>query len=168
MLFRSTIIRIAQDNDAQNESLFRTLMNGGEIFEDEEVDEVKMSPGALKSFSQTALAKSIRIGFEAEMFVPDLSSDDDEDGEWVPDLSVDSRINFRSGWEQLFRDWYLNGEWSDGSRSVDRAFERFFDGFNEWIGEQFREYIGTNEFDNQIIAWLEKHTNLDEIGRAHV
>ena len=67
----------------------------------------------------------------------------------------------RSGWEQLFRDWYLNGEWSDGSRSVDRAFERFFDGFNEWIGEQFREYIGTNEFDNQIIAWLEKNTNLD-------
>jgi len=60
------------------------------LAEDEELDEVKMSPGALEKFATSDAAKGIRAGFEAELIFRDTQgSSDDIDPE--PDYDADER-----------------------------------------------------------------------------
>ena len=118
-----------------------------------QLNEVNMSPGALKKFADSDDAKGIKAGFEAELIFPGLGGDgDDEDNyneasdERVRD--IDDAVNFFSD----DRDWYGNGL---GHKSQEKLRDFLYGQFNEWTYEQLsskwedegREYLRDNWFD---------------------
>ena len=137
------------------------------IFESEQLDEVKMSPSALKSFARSPEAQGIRIGFEAEIVFPGLGgNNDDGDGDYEADMDADERaysiediINFFE-----FDDfgYGLSGREADRLRNeLDEAWMEYFDEamYDAWEGEKFtlvKEYIENNDWDEdeQIYEYL--------------
>jgi hypothetical protein len=130
-----------------------------EIFQ-EKVEEVSMSPGALKDFAATEFAQSMTAGFEAELIIPGASSGDD-DYEEEADYDMDERVTTWSEIEDFFGSDY------NSSREIERAIERVQEEFFEYTDEKKYE-----EFDSQsdrlIRDYLEEEENktyeeIDEI-----
>ena len=131
-------------------------VTGKHLREAEQLDEVKMSPSALKSFAQSPEAKGIRIGFEAEIVFPGLGGGG-EDGDMEPDYDEDTRaysiediINF---FEYDDYGYGLSGREADRLRNeLDEAWMEYFDEamYDEWEGQKFalvKEYIENNDWD---------------------
>ena len=112
-----------------------------ELFQ-EKVEEVSMSPGALKDFAATPFAQSMTAGFEAELVIPNVSGYGDS-YESEPDYDMDERIR---GWDDI-RDFFV-GDYNT-RRTVDRAIEEmqeeFFsdgsDAFSEEMQDEIIDYI---------------------------
>jgi len=100
---------------------------------EEELDEVKMSPGALEKFATSNAAKGIRAGFEAELIFRDTQgSSDDLDPE--PDYDADERAYSI----QQVIDFFSNDDYGYGLS--DREQMRLTDNLDEtymtWRDEQ--------------------------------
>lgn len=124
--------------------------------EEEQLNEVKMSPSALKSFAQSPEAKGIRIGFEAEIVFPGLGGSGD-DGDWEPDydedtraFSIDDIINF---FEYDDYGYGISGREADRLRSdLEEQYWEYRDDamMSEWDSVKFnqvRDYIENYEWD---------------------
>ena len=98
-------------------------MNLYELFQSD-IEEVSMSPSALSDFAKTPFAQSVTAGFEAELSIPDIS---DEDG----DLELDWDMDERSRSFDQIEEFFLNGDFSDGPRAVDRMMEHLREEFEE-------------------------------------
>ena len=102
------------------------------VNESEDLDEVKMSPTALKKFADSPAAKGIMVGFEAEMIVPDVGTEDMEP-EWEADYDQDERAYS----VQQVIDFFNSGEFGGIGRQEQAELE---DGLNdlylEWSDEQ--------------------------------
>jgi len=100
---------------------------------EEELDEVKMSPGALEKFATSDAAKGIRAGFEAELIFRDTQgSSDDLDPE--PDYDADERAYSISQVIEFFTmDEYGYGL-SDRERN--RLEENLDETYMQWRDEQ--------------------------------
>jgi hypothetical protein len=58
--------------------------------QEQELEEVAMSPSALRAFANSEAAAGMKAGFEAELVFTGLGGDEEE-GEWEPDYSYDPR-----------------------------------------------------------------------------
>jgi 5'(3')-deoxyribonucleotidase len=131
----------------QSESLFNTLMGKSSVIDEEEVDEVNMSPGALADFAKTDAAKRIRVGWEAEMLVPDMSDpepqwDDDTEPNWDENRS----IRFDFNWRNQIQDFWRDGDYnSESRRSIERAIEEMDEQYGEHVSDQFADYLDSEE-----------------------
>lgn len=109
---------------------------------EDELSEINMSPGALRSFASSAAAKGIRIGFEAELVVPDLENPDNDDLEPNYD-DYDEPVN-TSSWRDLQNDlenFFSETESSDLINSiVVRVNEEIFD----YMYNDFQQYLDSN------------------------
>ena len=98
---------------------------------EEVLDEVNMSPTAIKNFAKSLAAAMMTIGFEAEMIVPDLEDpdnfwgdDDDEDDyeygrdEDYWDMTKDIPFPTDSNWKKTFKKWF-----KDGNNSSNESYE---------------------------------------------
>jgi hypothetical protein len=75
---------------ARANGLFEALMAEYKALKEDDLDEVKMSPGALEKFATSDEAKGIRAGFEAELIFRDTQGESEEmDPE--PDYDADER-----------------------------------------------------------------------------
>jgi len=104
-----------------------------ELVESEELDEVKMSPGALEKFATSDAAKGIRAGFEAELIFRDTQgSSDDIDPE--PDYDADERAYSISQVIEFFD----NDEYGYGlsDRERNRLEENLDESYMQWRDEQ--------------------------------
>jgi hypothetical protein len=104
-----------------------------DLNEDEELDEVKMSPGALEKFATSDAAKGIRAGFEAELIFRDTQgSSDDIDPE--PDYDADERAYSISQVIEFFD----NDEYGYGlsDRERNRLEENLDESYMQWRDEQ--------------------------------
>jgi hypothetical protein len=104
-----------------------------DLNEDEELDEVKMSPGALEKFATSDAAKGIRAGFEAELIFRDTQgSSDDLDPE--PDYDADERAYSISQVIEFFD----NDEYGYGlsDRERNRLEENLDESYMQWRDEQ--------------------------------
>ena len=102
------------------------------VTESEELDEVKMSPTALKKFADSPAAKGILVGFEAEMIVPDVSTGDMEP-EWEADYDQDERAYS----VQQVLDFFNGGEFGGLGRQEQAELEdSLSDLYLEWSDEQ--------------------------------
>jgi hypothetical protein len=104
-----------------------------DLTEDEELDEVKMSPGALEKFATSDAAKGIRAGFEAELIFRDTQgSSDDLDPE--PDYDADERAYSISQVIEFFD----NDEYGYGlsDRERNRLEENLDESYMQWRDEQ--------------------------------
>jgi RNA polymerase sigma factor (sigma-70 family) len=128
---------------AQANGLFENLMSeykkykaDEDLTEDQQLDEVAMSPGALAKWAQSDAAQGIRAGFEAELIFRDTTNDDDDDGEMEPDYDYDERARSVS---QVI-DFFNGGDYGGLS---DRQEGRLQDGLDqqymEWQDERMRD-----------------------------
>jgi len=135
-----------------------------EIIDEEIIDEVNMSPGALKAFANTPYAaENVVVGFEAEMTVPDLDSGDDEDIEWESDYDYDEPFPTDSGWIDTLVDFFTSGDYANSSRrDVQRAADDLLNDYGHWLEDDFQNYLETDAGKSE----LRTHIREDEIDDA--
>lgn len=110
-----------------------------QLLSEQQLDEIRMSPGALRKFAASPEAEGIRAGFEAELVFTGLGADDDQ--EWEPDYDADERARSISEVIEFFQ----NDEWGYGlsDREASRLEERLSEAYYEWYDDQmysaFRE-----------------------------
>jgi hypothetical protein len=111
-----------------------------DIQEDEELDEVKMSPGALEKFATSDAAKGIRAGFEAELIFRDTQGESDEEDP-EPDYDADERAYSISQVIEFFD----NDEYGYGlsDRERNRLEEQLDETYMNWRDDQM-----TSDFRN--------------------
>jgi hypothetical protein len=109
---------------------------------EQRLTEIDMSPGALKKFSASNIAKSTSVGFEFEMIVPNMTDNDVGDPE--QDLDYDGYVESNTV-GSLQRD--LIGFFRDTTttRQVERAVEEFSDKLNDYIHEDFVDWLEDNQ-----------------------
>ena len=134
---------------ARANGLFETLMaeysqikqgKQAPVAEDQDLDEVKMRPGALEKFATSDAAKGIRAGFEAELIFRDTQgSSDDIDPE--PNYDADERAYSIAQVVEFFE----NDEYGYGltDRERNRLEERLDEAYMQWRDEQI-----TSDFRN--------------------
>jgi hypothetical protein len=102
------------------------------IKEDQQLDEVKMSPSALQQWANSDAAKGIRAGFEAELIFRDTTNDDDDDGEIEPDYDYDERARSVS---QGVIDFFNGGDYGGlGPRQENALQDGLDQQYMEWHG----------------------------------
>jgi hypothetical protein len=124
------------------------------IAEDEELDEVKMSPGALEKFATSKEAQGIRAGFEAELIFRDTQGESDEEDP-EPDYDADERAYSISQVIEFFD----NDEYGYGlsDRERNRLEENLDETYMNWRDEQM-----TSDFRNDAED-LVREIHLDEV-----
>lgn len=134
------------------------------------LDELKMSPSALRQFTNSDAAQGIRAGFEAELIFPGMG--DSEGGDSEPDYDADERaysiddiINF---FEYDDYGYGLSDRQADRLRqSLENEYFEYFDDalMSEWDSDKFnqvRDYIERNDlFDQE--EFIEDYLR-DELG----
>jgi hypothetical protein len=114
------------------------------LAENEQLDEVKMSPSALQKWARSPEAAGIRAGFEAELIFRDTNSGDDDDGEMEPDYDMDERCRSI----QQVIDFFQNGEYGGMSPRQERALQEGLDEqYYEWQDEKMREAFQDEQED---------------------
>jgi hypothetical protein len=124
------------------------------LAEDEDLDEVKMSPSALEKFAASKEAQGIRAGFEAELIFRDTQGESDEmDPE--PDYDADERAYSISQVIEFFE----NDEYGYGmsDRERNRLEENLDETYMNWRDEQM-----TSDFRNEAED-LVREIHLDEV-----
>lgn len=104
------------------------------VLDEEELDEVNMSPSSLKKFAQSDVAKGMLAGFELEVCIPDTSVEDD-DYDMEPDYDMDERAYSISG----VVDFFQGGDYGISERQGERLSEQLYESFAEWSSEQAYE-----------------------------
>ena len=107
-----------------------------DIINEDQLDEVSMSPGALADFAKTEFAQSMTAGFEAELVIPNAESGDEDDIE--PDYDEDRRCRSTDDIRRFFEGDY------NSERQIERAIEEIDEAFYEYADEQIM-----NDFENE-------------------
>jgi hypothetical protein len=125
---------------------------------DQRLLEIDMSPGALKKFSTTEIAKSTSVGFEFEMIVPNMIDDGSESepdydyDEYVTDSTVtamqDDLIRF-------FRD-------TETSTAIKRAVEEVSDEINDFILMEFDGELDSVDQQRRLRELYKADTSLED------
>ncbi len=116
------------------------------LLDEEILDEVKMSPSALKKFANSPEAEGMLMGIEFEMCVPNVAVDDDSgEGEYDYDYderaySIDDIVNF-----------FRNGDMATLSRSgADQLRNEMWDQFLDWQMGAISDNLDTDELADRI------------------
>jgi Putative amidoligase enzyme len=120
--------------------------------QEQELEEVAMSPSALRSFANSEAAAGMRAGFEAELVFTGIGGDEEE-GEWEPDYSYDPRAYSLENIE----DFFSSGDFAEGlSRRQKNALEEdWMDWYDQTLYDEFdapvavREWIQENDWDEE-------------------
>jgi hypothetical protein len=123
----------------------------------QELFEVKMSPGSLKKLAGGIDAL---VGIEFEMFVPDVGNVDDEDsyGDPEEDMDYDEQAYDIQDIVNFFNDGDLNDR-STISDLESELREKFYEWMNEQIDEQWNSSDGREFF----AKWVKENVDPDEI-----
>ena len=105
----------------------------GIILENEVLDEVRMSPSALKKFAASPAAEGILVGFEAELIFPDVNTGEDM-GEMEPDYDADERCRSVQQVIEFFE--YDEYGYGISGRDAERLQEQLDEAYFEWQDEQ--------------------------------
>ncbi len=139
------------------ESFKRT---GSLLTEDEQLDEVKMSPGALRKFANSPEAEGIMAGFEAELIFRDTQADED-DGEMEYDMDYDERT---SSIDEVV-EFFMHDDYGMGlsDRGADRLREQLDNAYFEWRDDQIMRDFDHVSADLVRDIWLEERPMTERI-----
>lgn len=120
--------------------------------QEQELEEVAMSPSALRAFANSEAAAGMKAGFEAELVFTGLGGDEEE-GEWEPDYSYDPRAYSLDNIEDFFN----SGDFAEGmTRQTKAALEQdWMEWYDEALYDEFdapvavREWIQENDWDEE-------------------
>jgi hypothetical protein len=123
----------AKDLKLRQKYLHQARLKQRNITEDQQLDEVKMSPSALQKWAKSPEAEGIRAGFEAELIFRDTASGDDDDYEMEPDYDMDERCRSI----QQIIDFFQGGDYGGlNARQEARLQEGLDEQYYEWYDEQ--------------------------------
>ena len=132
------------------------------VNEDEDLLEVKMSPGELKRWASSDEAAGIQAGFEAELIFRDAGDGDNEE-DYEPDYDMDERAYSVDGVVEFFQ----GGDNGIGRSYAQRLQSQLYESFYEWRDEQIEE--GWNQNADQIVrdyydenVWPDEQDNYRE------
>jgi hypothetical protein len=136
--------------------------------QEQELEEVAMSPSALRAFANSEAAAGMKAGFEAELVFTGLGGDEEE-GEWEPDYSYDPRAYSLDNIEDFFN----SGDFAEGmTRQTKAALEQdWMEWYDEALYDEFdapvavREWIQENDWDEEDL--IERALD-DEYSEDHV
>jgi hypothetical protein len=129
---------------AHANGLFEALMAEYKALKEDDLDEVKMSPGALEKFATSDEAKGIRAGFEAELIFRDTQGESEEmDPE--PDYDADERAYSI----QQVIEFFQQDEYGYGltDRQVSRLENDLDEKYMYWYDEQMIQDFGNEAED---------------------
>jgi len=124
---------------------------------EQRLTEIDMSPGALKKFSASNIAKSTSVGFEFEMIVPNMVDPYNVDYS-EPDYDYDGYVESNTV-TALQRDLINFFRETTTTRQVERAVEEFSDRLNDFISNQFDEWLADNQ--DMLYEMYRDWTNLE-------
>jgi hypothetical protein len=124
---------------------------------EQRLTEIDMSPGALKKFSASNIAKSTSVGFEFEMIVPNMVDPYNVDYS-EPDYDYDGYVESNTV-GALQRDLINFFRDTATTRQVERAVEEFSDKLNDYIHDQFVDWLADNQ--DQMYEMYRDWTNLE-------
>lgn len=105
------------------------------------LNEVNMSPGALKSFAASPVAQEMFMGFEAEMLISDLEQTDAT--AWEPDYSQDIPFPFDNNWYKVAADWLMSGDNPNTPQLVKRKLDDLQQGLMDFIEDKMQNYLAS-------------------------
>ena len=130
------------------------------VNESEQLDEVKMSPSALRKFANSPEAEGIMAGFEAELIFRDTQADED-DGEMEYDMDYDERT---SSIDEVI-EFFMHDDYGMGlsDRGADRLREQLDNAYFEWRDDQIISAFEQESEDLVREAWLEERPMTERI-----
>jgi hypothetical protein len=125
---------------------------GFPLISEEELEEVTMSPSALKQFAASDIGRSMMAGFEAELIFTGLGANEEE-GEWESDYSYDPRANSINDIEEFFG----SGDFAEGlsRRQRNELEEDWMEWYDQTLYDEFdapvavRDWIQENDWDEE-------------------
>ena len=103
------------------------------------LDEVNMSPSALKSFASSDIAQRMTMGFEAEIIVPNLES---QNGTYLTaDYSNDPPFPLKNYHDKVLNFLRNNGQYADSGNWISKRLDKLEEEFYNFNDEQFYTYI---------------------------
>ena len=145
----------AGDNSVEKGYIFKKT--SGEQVKEEIIDEVSMSPGSLKKFAATDFAKSMTVGFEAEMAIEDMEEDEPDYDDIEPDWDMDEVLSFDRNWRQQIERFFTGGESNNSRREIQGVLEQIDEEYFEWISEQYQEWLDSDESRDTIVKFLKDY-----------
>jgi 5'(3')-deoxyribonucleotidase len=134
--------------------------------------EINMGAGALADFAKSDLGQSIRVGFEAEMLVPGMESDDDEDydTDYEPNYDENTGINFNRSWRDQIHRFWRDGDFNNTSRrEIDNAIEEMDEQYREYVDEVFLDQLGDGRFNDAVMNSIrEDNPDLSELSDEQI
>ena len=123
------------------------------VNESEDLNEVKMSPSALRKFANSPEAEGIMAGFEAELIFRDTQADED-DGETEYDMDYDERA---TSIDEVI-EFFMHDDFGNGmsDRQADRLREKLDEAYFEWRDDQIISAFEQESEDLVREAWLEE------------
>jgi hypothetical protein len=130
------------------------------VNESEDLNEVKMSPSALRKFANSPEAEGIMAGFEAELIFRDTQADED-DGETEYDMDYDERA---TSIDEVI-EFFMHDDFGNGmsDRQADRLREKLDEAYFEWRDDQIISAFENESEDLVREAWLEERPMTERI-----
>ena len=142
---RSEVTDITPEIAGTDESLEESILN-----------EINMGINALEKFADTPFAKSMKVGFETEMYIPGLGGDEDG-GDEEEDLDADESFPRDASYRDRTRDvveFFGGGNGVNTRREINTALEELSEAFLEYESEQFVEYKETTDYKDELLSQL--------------
>ena len=139
-----------------DESYEVQLAPRSESIEESILNEINMSPTSLEKFANTPFAKSMKVGFETEMYIPGLGGDEDG-GDEEEDLDADESFPRDASYRDRTRDvveFFSGGNGINTRREINTALEELSEAFLEYETEQFVEYKETTDYKDELLSQL--------------
>ena len=126
---------------------------------EQRLTEIDMSPGALKKFSASDVAKSTSVGFEFEMIVPNMA--DENGGESEPDYDMDERVTsstvgaMQDDLISFFRE-------TESRRTIERAVSEINDEILEYMDERFADDLDSDYWRERLREKYKEDSTYDD------
>jgi len=116
-----------------------------QLLSEQQLDEIRMSPGSLRSFAKSPEAQGIQAGFEAELVFTGMGGEGDYDEDPEPDYDADERCRSI----QQVIDFFEYDEYGYGThgRELDKLQEGLDEKYYEWHDEKMYDAFRDEEED---------------------
>lgn len=122
---------------------------------EDQLDEVNMSPGALANWAKSA--GNMQSGFEAELIFTGLGDEEEYDPEYEPDYSYDTRPD---SIDEII-DFFQTGDFADLSdRAADRIRRHMEEEYMTWLDEKMMDDWAVDQ-DDEIRRYLQDEEELE-------
>jgi hypothetical protein len=124
------------------------------LLSEEQLDEIRMSPGSLRQFGASDAARGIMAGFEAELVFTGLGGEGEYDEDPEPDYDADERCNS----VQQVIDFFSNDEYGYATygRDLDNLQDGLDEKYMEWQDEQMQRAFRDEAEDLVRKIWLDE------------